>query len=155
LRLEESIRMAAAGYVFAGDGFPAIVAGIAAKRLVLMMVQAFFCIRMAGVPISVLCGMLVQMSISLPWQCMINSELQGVFIVLLMLPLSLVYLLAGSYAMGSCLKHFERMCREIRIRKSAEDTLREGIRPIRGMLLADAAMLICVPIEVFFYMNIV
>ena len=154
LKLGEAERGAAAAFFFSGAEYWRIVSSVIGKRLVLMGVQAFFCIWMAGIPVSVFCGMIVQISLSLPWWCMAEGASECVFISVLTLLPSVVQLTAGTYAMKTAFVHFERMFKERRVRKSAVEKLQEGMYPALKMLAADGIMLMCVPVEVFFFMNI-
>ena len=154
LKLGEGSRGTASAFFFSGGAFRRIVWSVAGKRLVLMGVQAFFCIWMAGMPLSVFCGMLVQVSLSLPWWCMAESTAEGVFISVLTVLPSMVYLTAGTYAMKTAIAYFGKMLKERSISKSAVEKLREGMKPALRMLIADGLMLLCVPLEVFFFMNI-
>lgn len=154
LRLEETLRGATTMFFFSGNEYRLIVGSVVGKRLVLMGVQAFFCIWMAGMPFSVFCGMFVQISLSLPWWCMVQGTSGGMFISVLTLLPGMMYLLAGTYTMKISLAHFVKMVKERRVSKSAVEKLQEGIHPVLRMLAADGIMLVCVPIEVFFFMNI-
>lgn len=154
MRLAESVRAEAAGYFFMGQGFAEMMMSAVIKRMILMAGQAVFSIWMAGMPLSLCCGMVLQISMSLPWAAMVKNAEQGIFIALFMLPQALISLTAGTYGMAAGMGHFGQMMGEMRIRKSAEDKLREGLPAIRRMLIADILMLACIPPEVLCFMNI-
>lgn len=142
-------------YFFHGGGYWQVVGNLMIKRFVCFGIQAFFCIWMMGLPVSVFGGMGAQISWSLPWVSMFRSAGQGFLLTAATLPVSMVHLLAGGYCFSVSLRYFRTLMGSIALRKSSVDILREGWIPMRKILLAGMAAMVCVPAEVAVYMNMV
>lgn len=154
LRLEESAGAAAAGYFFRGNVFGAVLLRIVCIRLVLMIIQAFLHTWIVTTPLAAAVGMLLQVSISLPWWCAADRPERGVFIAVLTLPIMVLQMICAAAAAEKGMEHFCVLFREMRQRKSAEELLRGGLITARKMLPWDAGILLISAAEVYLYLNI-
>lgn len=142
------------GFFYQGDKYWQVVRSVLFKRLVLLMIQAFFSIWIMGFPISTAAGICMQISWSLPCFALIRNLWQGIFLVFLTLPLSACHIFMGMYCFSVSLEYLAHLFRTMRLRKSSEDILREGWIPMRKIGMTGVFYVLSVFPEVFICMNI-
>jgi len=142
-------------YFFGNGGYWQVVGAILWKRLVSLGIQAFFCIWIMGQPISEVGGICLQVSWSLPWFCVIRGPWQGVLLILMTLPLSILHILTGAHGFFVSFDYCRRLLREVTRRKSAADQLREGWGPMRKICSGGILMILCALPEAAVFMNMI